>query len=438
MGMFTILAIVFLGIGSLQASAKGLVRDTVRETVKVHYRVGKYNLDPKFKNNKARLDSLVYEMGDAHHERKVTKIEIIGGASPEGSLKLNDMLSHKRAASFIDYLDEFVEIPDSIISYTFLGRDWNGLRKFVVADPEVPQKEEVMVLLDEITSKEEVSEKEGNAYLKRLKKIGNGKSYRYLYKNIFPALRESRFIVHYLNPMRYKLPRYYGLPPSIPLMANKPSLTDAIFLEEPQPITSIIEEAVPKKPLYMALKTNMLYDALAIPNIYAEYYVGKNWSVAGGGMYAWWSYDPRHRYWRVYGGDITARRWFGKAADLKPLTGHHLGINAGVLTFDYEWGGEGYMGGKPRGTLLDRCLFTAGIEYGYSLPVTKRLNIDFSITAGYLGGKYIKYFPYEDYYVRDSEYKITYFGPTKAEISLVWLFGHGNVNLKKAKKGGIR
>lgn len=28
--MFTILAIVFLGIGSLQASAKGLVRDTVR------------------------------------------------------------------------------------------------------------------------------------------------------------------------------------------------------------------------------------------------------------------------------------------------------------------------------------------------------------------------------------------------------------------------
>lgn len=155
-------------------------------------------------------------------------------------------------------------------------------------------------------------------------------------------------------------------------------------------------------------------------------------------MYAWWSYDRSHKYWRIYGADLSVRRWFGKAAENKPLTGHHLGINGGVLTFDYEWGGVGYMGGKPNGTLLDRCLYTAGIEYGYSLPIAKRFNIDFSITAGYIGGKYIKYFPFDDFYVKDSEYKISYFGPTKAEISLVWLIGHGNVNPKKAKKGGGR
>ena len=41
-------------------------------------------------------------------------------------------------------------------------------------------------------------------------------------------------------------------------------------------------------PFYMDVKTNMLYDALLVPNIGVEFYVGKNWSLAGNWMYAWW------------------------------------------------------------------------------------------------------------------------------------------------------
>lgn len=190
-----------------------------------------------------------------------------------------------------------------------------------------------------------------------------------------------------------------------------------------------------RKPFYMALKTNLIYDALAIPDLHAEFYLGKGWSLAGGGMYAWWSHDPRHRYWRIYGGDIGVRRWFGKAASRKPLTGHHIGVYGGVVTFDFETGGEGYMGGKPGGTLLDRCLGYGGIEYGFSLPVAKRINIDFSIGAGYLGGRYIKYEPLLGIYHKTGEYRVSYFGPTKAEISLVWLLGRGNTN---RAKGGER
>lgn len=302
----------------------------------------------------------------------------------------------------------------------------------------MPHKDKVMPILDDIIAhKDSISDAQDRKYLRQLASVAGGKPYKYIYNKIFPELRKSLFIVEYRKPYSLLQPLFSATDISASAVAPVPTPSgEIIYIPEVEIVTNIVESA--EKPFYMALKSNMLYDALAIPNLYAEFYLGKNWTIAGGGMYAWWSYDRRHRYWRAYGADLTVRRWFGKAADRKPLTGHHLGINAGVVTFDYEWGGTGYMGGKPHGTLLDRCLFNAGVEYGYSLPIAERFNIDFSIAAGYLGGKYIKYFPHEDYYVKDSEYKITYFGPTKAEISLVWLIGRGNVNPKKPKKGGAR
>lgn len=191
------------------------------------------------------------------------------------------------------------------------------------------------------------------------------------------------------------------------------------------------------KPFYFAVKTNMLFDALLVPNIGAEFYLGKNLSLYGEWMHAWWSYNNRHRYYRIYGGDLGLRWWFGKKANHKPLTGHHIGAYAGAFTFDMEFGNRGYMGGLPGGNLFDRCFINAGLEYGYSLPVSRHLNIDFSIGFGYISGKYMEYIPdgFEHGYLWQQTKRFGWFGPTKAEVSLVWLLGRGNVN---ARKGGDR
>lgn len=182
---------------------------------------------------------------------------------------------------------------------------------------------------------------------------------------------------------------------------------------------------------YFALKTNMLFDLALVPNVGLEFYAGKNISVFGEWMYSWWAKNNRHRYWRIYGGSLGARWRFGRKADAHPLTGHHLGIYGGIFIFDFEWGDIGYMGGKPGGSLWDRCLVNTGVEYGYSLPVGSRLSIDFSIGLGYLGGNYIKYFPFNNSYYREKEYKLRFFGPTKAEVSLTWLLGRVNTNKRK-------
>ena len=195
--------------------------------------------------------------------------------------------------------------------------------------------------------------------------------------------------------------------------------------------TKAINTSGSDKHLWMDIRTNMLFDIAAVPNLGAEFYLGKNFSILADWMYGWWSSNHRHRYWQIYGGGLGARWYFGRKADAKPLTGHHLGVYGSALIFDFEWGSTGYMGGKPGGTLWDRCLVNSGIEYGYSLPIGSHLNIDFSIGLGYLGGNYIKYFTFDNDYYREKEYKMHFFGPTKAEISLVWLLGRGNSNNRK-------
>ena len=89
------------------------------------------------------------------------------------------------------------------------------------------------------------------------------------------------------------------------------------------------------------------------------------------------------------------------------------------------------MGGKPSGSLWEKCNYAVGVEYGYSLPVGRRLNLDFVIGAGYWGGEYHTYVPDGGRYVWRETRRRHWFGPTKAEVSLVWLLGRGNYNDKK-------
>ena len=49
---------------------------------------------------------------------------------------------------------------------------------------------------------------------------------------------------------------------------------------------------------------------------------------------------------------------------------------------------------------------------------------------GYMGGTYKEYLPDNQCYVWQTTKQRHWFGPTKAEISLVWLIGYGNYNKK--------
>lgn len=389
-----------------------------QDSALIHFRQGKSRIEPELGGNKAALDSIVAIMNGNRNNMTLKKILVVGAASPEGSVGINHRLSQRRADSLFHYISLRAQVPDSLTDYEWVGRDWNGLYNMALADDELPYRDEVLSLLGEIRSFVAESGIDTPATLAKLKALHGGVPYSYMYQKMFPALRASRiYAIYNLRRMLDYLPgtTAFDLQPAIPGMVN--------------PIAFSPEKE--RKPFYMSLSTNMLYDALALPNIGAEFYLGKKWSIAGNWIYGWWDNDKSHRYWRAYGGDIAVRKWFGRAAEAKPLTGHHLGVYAGVITYDFEMGGTGYMGGLPGRTLWDRCNIMGGIEYGYSLPLSKHLNIDFTIGFGYLGGKYIKYVPDHDFYVWKATKTMRWFGPTKAEVSLVWLLGHDNYNRMK-------
>ncbi len=395
------------------------------DTLTLEFPQGKAAIYPHFKGNDSTLRKIRQITEELHNPDSLAQlrhISVIGGASPEGSVAINRSLSQKRADNIFDYLSKGIQIPDSLTSFTFLGRDWEGLKELVENDPAVPYRDETLALINEIMANHPNQGENDN--LLRLQTLRGGIPYRYMYSKLFPALRASTLLFEYY--------------PSIPRI-NVPdfptSLTLVPVLGE---ITTISDEVMTCKqcckPFYMDLRTNMLFDALLLPNIGAEFYVGKNLSIIGNWMYGWWDKDRLHRYWRAYGSDLGLRWWFGKKAHEKPLTGHHIGIYGGVVTYDFEFGGRGYMGGRPSHNLWDRCNYLAGIEYGYSLPVARRLNIDFTIGIGYLGGKLLEYVPKDNHYVWQKTEHLSWIGPTKAEISLVWLIGCDNYNVKKGGK----
>lgn len=397
-----------------------------RDSVKIHFRQGYSMLELDFEGNRQALAQIVDSLQcrqDADSVWRLQRIEVIGGASPEGSVLMNKRLSQKRANKLFEYLSQYGELPDSMMTFTFLGRDWNGLIRLVEADPDVPYRDETLEFLRDIAERCRDGERVEDNNVGRLSRFRNGIPYRYMYDHLFPELRASRLCVWFERVWN---------PEKLPPIGAEVKFASPALEPLKEPIGTRIQpelpaEQPPRKPLYLGLKTNMLYDALAVPNIGAEIYLGRNWSLSGNWMYAWWKTDRRHWYWRTYGGDVAIRKWFGQKAREKPLTGHHIGLYGQMITYDFETGGRGY--------LADRWSYAAGVEYGYSLPVGKRFNIDFSVGVGYMGGTYKEYLPDNTCYVWQATKQRHWFGPTKAEISLVWLIGYGNYNkMNKIKR----
>ena len=399
----------------------------INDDTEVFYRQSHSAVDLNYDSNRKTIDTIVAKLqllteSDSLFALKCLKF--IGTASPEGTVAYNNYLSGQRADNMMKYIKSAVTLPDSLrLSSEAAGRNWVGLYVLVDNDPNVPARSEVMAYLTTVLDDFFAGQSDNAAHLEGLKMIDGGQAYDYMYNNMFPKLRES--IIH----IEYEFKPYEKLQP-LGAPVFDPALKYAMPDTELIPVGMSSNE---EHNFYMALKTNMLYDALALPSLSAEFYLGKDFSIVGNWTYGWWDTDRRHRYWRAYGGDVAVRWWFGSKAKAKPLTGHHIGVYGGIFTYDFEFGGRGHMGGKPGHSLWDKCLLNCGIEYGYSLPVSSRLNIDFTIGIGYISGQYYEYLPQDGHYVWQSTHNLNWFGPAKAEISLVWLIGHGNSN---SKKGG--
>lgn len=418
------LFLLLLGCCHIGYGQEQIMIDTVG--VKVYFRQGYSTFEPAFRDNASRLDVFVARLREANYDtlRQIRSVRIIGAASPEGVSKLNERLSAKRAENLIAWFEEHLSLPGLRYDVESRGVDWKGLT-LLVEDSDMPYRNEVLDILLNTPVWVIRNGKVVDSRHRQLGMLHGGRAWRYMEEHFFPELRSAGMEV-YCEIVQQPAPVEKLDPEPVSEQNPEPEPESVVMSETASDIVELPAEPE-RKPFYMALKTNMLYDVALIPNLGIEFYLGKGWTVGGNWMYAWWNSDKHSRYWRTYGGELDIRKYLGRRAAEKPLTGHHLGLYGQMLTYDFELGSTGYLG--------DKWSWGVGVEYGYSLPVARRLNIDFSIGIGYLGGEYKKYDPVDTHYVWRVTKQRHWFGPTKAEISLVWLIGRGNYN---KGKGGAR
>ena len=182
-----------------------------------------------------------------------------------------------------------------------------------------------------------------------------------------------------------------------------------------------------RRPL-LALKTNLLFDAALMPNVEIEVPVGKRWSVNGEYAFPWWQFDRGKYCMQVLMGGLEGRYWLGSRKsreDREVLTGHFLGLYAGGGKYNLQWGEKGYQG---------EFFIAAGASYGWATRIARHLHLEFNIGIGLLRTDYRHYHARDNYQTLlwQENGKYTWFGPTKAKISLVWLLN------RRVKKGGSR
>ncbi|WP_308761152.1 DUF3575 domain-containing protein [uncultured Bacteroides sp.] len=423
--------------GNAQAE---IVSDSLRTTI--YYRTASARLELPYMDNDRHLAALGDSIRSLGGDPAVVlrRILIQASASPDGNTKYNKELARKRGEDLRDYLKDNLSLPDSIFALQPQGEGWSELAE-KLGRTDAPWRDKAIAIIRDTPEWVVREGKVVDGRKRQLMNLAGGRAWQYMKENLFDSLRSGALVVCEVERIERVMPEpetaQAELKPAPEQAADNTNNTQTADTESTATLyngkeeeTTLPEngakESAEKKPFYMAVKTNLLYDAALVPNVGLEYYFGKGWSIGGDWMYAWWSKDAKHRYWRIYGGELEVRKYFGSKAAEKPLQGHHVGVYAQGLTYDFETGGKGY---------LSDFNYAVGVEYGYSLPVAKRLNIDFGIGVGYSGGKYKLYEPEDGCYVYKETKRRRWFGPTKAEISLVWLLGRGNEN---SKKGGTK
>lgn len=168
-----------------------------------------------------------------------------------------------------------------------------------------------------------------------------------------------------------------------------------------------------------ALRTNLLYDAALVPNLGAEIAIGSRWSAAVDLCGAWWGGPGHKRSWRIYGGEAGARFYLTRS---ERLTGHHIGAYFQCYTYDFKLGERGYIGGRPSMNIFHNPTLGVGLEYGYTLKLTGRLALDFSIGAGWSGGRCEEFHTVDGRDITMRSFTREWWGPTRAAVALIYRF----------------
>ena len=385
--------------------------DVVGDTLEVRFRVGQSNLDMNYANNAKRIDEFVEKVKAhyAHLPAKSLKLEVYGGASPEGPAELNRRLGEERGLALKNILLERLEYYLDKVTVINQGARWGSFYRMVEESNE-PWKNEVLASLAKEPGQDEW---QTDPREEKLRKMRSGK--------IWKALSDK-----YLVPLRTS-----GSAVIVPLEEQEKRYCDTLVIRDtivylPDPCPKY-EEPVNHDRVW-ALKTNFLLWGLAAPNVQIELPLGsKNkWSIEGEVFWPWWIWSHSSHAHQCGNVGLELKRWLGNREKRHLLDGWHLGLGVAAGYYDFEWEAhKGYQG--------EYLNVYGNIGYQHRFGKRKQWAVDGGIAIGWIPTKYREYlgssvFPvgheeeYDDHLMWQKSSSKNIFGATHANISLAYLF----------------
>lgn len=373
----------------------------------VHFRFNCSLVESDYMDNLHALECFSALFSDSISALSVDTIIITSCASPEGNVQHNFRLARQRAVSVKEYLLwKYSYLSQARILIYSRGEDWTGLRQSVELDNDIPNRTEVLQILNEVPDTERCKV--------LLQHLNRGEAYRYIDAHLLPQLRNAAVCTVKRKDVKHKMMLSVG---SLPYKTQH-TISSLVPHEEKEFLDKF---RIPDKKSFspsFALKTNLLFDLALAPNIELELPFGKSnrWSLNVEWIFPWWLIDNDKFCFQLLSGSLEGRYWLGNRTIRHTLTGHFLGFYAGGGKYDLQWKEKGYQG---------EFYIASGISYGYAVPVASRLNLEFSIGIGLLRTDYKHYRAIDNYrtLLWQNSGNYTWFGPTKGKISLVWLLG---------------
>lgn len=339
-------------------------------------------------------------------EDELKSLTIIGSASPEGPVAINERLAGSRAQNLTDLIVSRYPSLKGKIEVVNGGENWEGLRSAVQKD-DMLSAQERQDILDVIDSPLSAQEKEA-----RLRALP---TYNHLFEDIFPSLRSASVLA--------------GLRPNAALASTDTKLADAQVISGGKPsvpadmsyrsVTREYEEEE-IRPI-VAVSTNALYDVLITPNFAVEVPIGRQWSAYADYSFPWWVNRANDRAWQMLKLDLGGRYWISrhsKTDKMDVLNGHFVGLTGMAGYYDVEPKHEGYQGE----------FLAVGLEYGYAwnLGKKKKWRLEASAAAGWMGTQYRYYIgnSTDEHLLYQNNGKLNWWGPIKANISFKYIFSH--------------
>lgn len=355
----------------------------------IHFRAGSAQIDSAWMNNAKALRDILSPAGDGETPDSVV---IRAHSSPDGMRYNNEDLAARRAEAVRDYIRKEMPGTPAVKAYP-CGEDWQGFSKGLGGhlEPDLARKIRETIATTPLT----VRDPEGNTTGSRKQAVMDlltPEQWEDMKETLFPTLRRADVYIFWTE----RTPKVKDTTTGATNNEEKEEteqVEPAPVRTEPEAIPEVTTppqdtraKAAPAYASTAVLGTNLLLDALTVPNISLEFPFGRHWSAGGAFLFpAWKNWTP----------------WWDKTSQPFSIA-QVLLINAQASYYFLPWSGDGsrvmrgpyirlhtYGGtytfehrtSKEKGILDQGNYLAAGLSLGAAIPLGRWLRLD--ISAGF-------------------------------------------------------